>query len=163
MTTARRMTRADASASRKEVEVGGFSFLLRKLTADEFVSLGIIPSGVVAGTVTTEAEALDAAFGPDLSARVNGMIAAAVLEPQIWIGTLASCPPDELWVGDLGDVRDELVAAIYEHSKLPEDLAKALRFRDHRRLGGDALEPVDGGGDAPVGSAPAEDPAGAPA
>lgn len=163
MTTARRMTRADASASRKEVEVGGFSFLIRKLTADEFVSFGIIPPEVVSGAITDQTAALESAFGPDLSARVSGMIRSAVIEPAIWIGSLATCPGDELWIGDLGEVRDDLVGAIYEHSKLPEDLAKALRFRDSRRLGADAVGAVDGGGDAAERTAGAEDAAGAPA
>jgi hypothetical protein len=154
----RRMTRADAAASRKEVAIGEFSFLIRKLASDEMLSLGFIPYAVATGEVTDERAARKAAFGPDLAGRVNGVIAAAVLEPRVWTGAPEACPPDYVWVGDLGDVRDELVAAIYDHSKLKEDLERAARFRDPGGLGGDPLPASNGGGDAAV-DAPRNGPA----
>jgi hypothetical protein len=158
----------DARASRKVVTVGEYDFTIRKLASDEMVALGFFPLDAAMkledetlGMDAKERIAADAvsdAFGPDMPSRVNNLFAAAVIEPPIWVGPRETCPNDgvTLWVGDLAEVRDGLCKAIYEHSKLPEVLAKMSRFRDRERVGGDAV--VLGG----TGAVPADGPPGEP-
>lgn len=156
----RRLTPSDALAMTKDVQVGTapdgepLTWTIRKLAADEMIALGWIPASIVLNKRSTEEDIAASAFGPDLAERTDRIMASAVVGPRLFAGPLEHCPPDAVWCGYLGAVRDGLVKEIYAFSKVAEDAEKAARFRDGGDVGGDAARALEAGGvpaDGPPG------------